>query len=220
MSDFWANRRAAVAREEEAENAALETQRRLDAEAAVADKSDDELLEELGLPDPAEMNAESDFKAFLQDAVPARLRTRALRQLWRVNPVLANLDGLIEYGEDYTDAATVVENLQTTYQVGKGMLAHIEEMARQEEAKAAEEDGSLEQDEPEQEDPEQTEDEAVALVEEDADSEDSFEEANVIAASDIHEQADPLPDMAEDQEALHMPRHRRMTFTFEDKRAR
>ena len=43
----------------------------------------------------------------------------ALRRLWKVNPVLANVDGLVEYGEDFTDSATVVENLQTTYQVGK-----------------------------------------------------------------------------------------------------
>ena len=52
--------------------------------------------------------------------------------------MLANVDGLVDYGEDFTDAALVVENLQTAYQVGKGMLAHVEEMARQAEAKAAE----------------------------------------------------------------------------------
>ncbi|MEO9515124.1 MAG: DUF3306 domain-containing protein [Paracoccaceae bacterium] len=209
MSDFWANRRAAVAREEEAEQVALEVQRRLEAEEAVADKSDEELLEELGLPDPAHMDAESDFKAFLQDTVPARLRTRALRQLWRVNPVLANLDGLIDYGEDYTDAATVIENLQTTYQVGKGMLAHVEEMARQAEAEEAEKN---EPDEPE-------DDDVMELAEEDAESEDSVEDDNTIAASEVQEDAAPSPIMAEEPEALPMPRHRRMTFTFEDKRA-
>jgi hypothetical protein len=42
--------------------------------------------------------------------------------------VLANLDGLVDYGEDYTDAATVVENLQTVYQVGKGMVTKLEEL--------------------------------------------------------------------------------------------
>ncbi|MEP6019469.1 MAG: DUF3306 domain-containing protein [Paracoccaceae bacterium] len=209
MSDFWANRRAAVAREEEAEQVALEAQRRLEAEEAVADKSDEELLEELGLPDPAHMDAESDFKAFLQDTVPARLRTRALRQLWRVNPVLANLDGLIDYGEDYTDAATVIENLQTTYQVGKGMLAHVEEMARQAEAEEAEENEPAEPED----------DDVMELAEENAESEDSVEDDNTIAASEVQEDAAPLPIMAEDPEALPMPRHRRMTFTFEDKRA-
>ena len=48
--------------------------------------------------------------------------------------MLANVDGLVDYGEDYTDAACVIEGLQTAYQVGKGMLAHVEEMARQAEA--------------------------------------------------------------------------------------
>ena len=53
--------------------------------------------------------------------------------------MLANLDGLIEYGEDYTDKATVIENLQTTYQVGKGMLEHVMKLAEAEkEAEAAE----------------------------------------------------------------------------------
>ncbi|MEP1536266.1 MAG: DUF3306 domain-containing protein [Paracoccaceae bacterium] len=217
MSDFWANRRAAVAREEEAENAALETQRQLDAEAAIADKSDEELLEELGLPDPSQMDAESDFKVFLQDTVPARLRTRALRQLWRVNPVLANLDGLIDYGEDYTDAATVIENLQTTYQVGKGMLAHIEEMARQAEAEEAKDE--LSPDQPDQVDPDQDDDDDVALIENESEMEDGIEDEDAIAASDIQEEPVPLPEMAETPEALYVPRNRRMTFTFEDKRA-
>ncbi|MFT7596716.1 MAG: hypothetical protein ACI8R4_004055 [Paracoccaceae bacterium] len=44
---------------------------------------------------------------------------------------------MVDYGEDFTDAACVIENMQTAYQVGKGMLAHVEEMARQAEAEAA-----------------------------------------------------------------------------------
>jgi hypothetical protein len=54
-----------------------------------------------------------------------------LRRLWLSNPALANVDGLVDYGQDFTDSATVVENLQTAYQVGRGMTAHIQEMARQ-----------------------------------------------------------------------------------------
>ena len=89
---------------------------------ALAGKSDQEILQELGLPDPDELTDGDDFKRFMASAVPARLRNRALRRLWLTNPVLANLDELVDYGEDYTDAATVVENLQTAYQVGKGWL--------------------------------------------------------------------------------------------------
>ena len=71
-------------------------------------------------------------------AVPERLRRRALRKLWLSNPALANLDNLVDYGEDYTDAALVIENLQTAYQVGKGMLQHVLEK----EASEAEEEAS------------------------------------------------------------------------------
>lgn len=91
-------------------------------EAAEEERSDEEILAELGLKHPDDLQPGDDIKGFMQAAVPDRLRRLALRQLWRGNPVLANLDGLVEYGEDYTDAATVVENMQTLYQVGKGMF--------------------------------------------------------------------------------------------------
>ena len=34
--------------------------------------------------------------------------------------MLANLDGLDEYWDDYTDTAMIIENMETLYQVGKG----------------------------------------------------------------------------------------------------
>lgn len=89
------------------------------------DRPDEEILAELGLPHPETLQPGDDIKGFMQAAVPDRLRRLALRQLWKSNPVLANVDGLVEYGEDYTDAATVIENLQTVYQVGKGMVRDI-----------------------------------------------------------------------------------------------
>lgn len=136
-TDFWARRKAAVEAEQAAEAQATETQV-LDAErAALESKTDEEVLAELNLPDPDHLKPGDDIRGFMGQAVPDRLRRRALRQLWKLNPVLANVDGLVDYGEDFTDSALVVENLQTAYQVGKGMLAHIEELARQAEEKAA-----------------------------------------------------------------------------------
>ncbi|MFU8779099.1 MAG: DUF3306 domain-containing protein, partial [Roseovarius sp.] len=44
---------------------------------------------------------------------------------------------LVDYADDYTDSAMVVADMKTTYQVGKGMLAHVQEMARQAEALAS-----------------------------------------------------------------------------------
>jgi len=93
----------------------------------VDERTDEEILAELGLPDPDDLTLGDDVAGFMSKAVPDRLRRRALRQLWRANPVLANLDGLVEYGEDYTDSAMVMENIQTLYQVGKGMFVEPEE---------------------------------------------------------------------------------------------
>ncbi|WP_417838324.1 DUF3306 domain-containing protein [Tritonibacter scottomollicae] len=141
--DSWSRRRAAVEAEAATEARAVAEVEVAEREAALADRDEAELLAELDLPDPDTLGAGDDFKAFLSDAVPARLKTRALRRLWLTNPVLANVDGLLDYGEDFTDAAMAVENIQTAYQVGKGMTAHVEELARQAELKAAAEAGDV-----------------------------------------------------------------------------
>ena len=127
--DFWSRRRAAVEAEAEAEAAALRVEETAQEDAAFEDQSDEEILEALGLPEPESLSSAEAVQDFMSSAVPQRLKRRALRTLWRLNPVLANLDGLVEYGEDYTDAATVVENLQTAYEVGRGMLARFEDIA-------------------------------------------------------------------------------------------
>ncbi|WP_114961711.1 DUF3306 domain-containing protein [Tritonibacter mobilis] len=138
--NFWSRRRAAVEAEEAQEARALKEAEAQVRDAELAERSDEDLLAELDLPDPDTLGPGDDFKAFLTEAVPARLKTRALRRLWVTNPVLANVDGLIDYGEDFTDAAMAVENIQTAYQVGKGMTAHVEELARQAEREAVAQD--------------------------------------------------------------------------------
>ena len=76
--DFWSRRKAAV-REAEAED---EARKVADAEAleraGLEAKSDAEILEELGLPDPDTLTGEDDFSAFLAKTVPERLRRRAV----------------------------------------------------------------------------------------------------------------------------------------------
>ena len=148
--DFWSRRKAAV-REAEAKEATAAEEAlagpAAEQQAGAEEKTEEQILEELGLADPDTMEEGDDFSAFLAGAVPQNLRRRALRRLWALNPALANLDGLVEYGEDYTDAATVVENLETTYRVGKGMLEHVMKLAE-----AEDETG---QTDPEDGDPEQ-----------------------------------------------------------------
>lgn len=143
--DFWSRRRAGVEAEERAVEARV-------AEAEVAkleERSDDKILAELNLPEPEALDSPDAIRAFLKEELPQRLKTRALRRMWRLNPMLANLDGLVDYGEDYTDAAMVIENMQTVYQVGKGMMtAFLED----EEEDAAEEPPAEEIMEDEEED--------------------------------------------------------------------
>lgn len=188
--DFWTRRKAQVEAEDQARTRASEAEAH---EAEIADRTDAELCEDLGLPDPDTMQTGDDFSAFMNRAVPDRLRRRALRRLWRSNPVLANVDGLVDYGGDFTDSATVIENLQTAYQVGRGMTAHIEELARQAEAEA-------QPPETEEPIPEET---VVAL----ADAED---EAREISDPHVWTQADAS---ATDTD---QPPRRRMRFAFDE----
>ncbi len=184
--DFWSRRKAAVQAEADAEVLAVEEQAIAAQKAELEEKTDAEILAEFNLPDPDQLQAGDDVSGFMVKAVPDRLRRRALRRLWRLNPVLANVDGLVDYGEDYTDAACVIENIQTAYQVGKGMLAHIEALATE-----------AEEDEPE------VEIEAAAIEEEPQLAEEPAPTPIIMA------------DLEEPQEADVHPAPRRMKFEFE-----
>ncbi len=81
------------------------------------------------LPDLDSLDETSDFSVFLKEGVPDVIRRKALRKLWRVNPVLAHLDGLDDYGDDYTVAEALVKGLKTVYQAGKGYLDEDETAA-------------------------------------------------------------------------------------------
>ncbi len=146
--DFWSRRKAAVAEEARAGAEAERQARAAEERKALEERPDEDVLAELDLPDPDSMKQGDDFSAFMSEAVPERLRRRALRRLWRSNPLLANLDNLVDYGEDYTDAALVVENLQTAYQVGKGMLKHLEALAEAAERAANPDSVAAESEEP------------------------------------------------------------------------
>ena len=197
--DFWARRKAKVEAETQAEQAAVEQLALTEQHAVLEEKTDAELLEELKLPDPDTMEMGDDFSVFMSKAVPDRIRRRALRTLWRSNPVLANVDMLVDYGDDFTDAAMAVENIQTAYQVGKGMLKHVQEMARQaEERENPTEPEVLE---------EEVEDEAETLM---AVSEDDAESAEAVEA---------FAELEEEHVDLLSPSPRRMKFVIEENAA-
>ncbi len=134
-SDFWSRRKARVRAEEDAEARARAAAELAETRAELEEKTDADVLAELELPDPDSLEPGDDFSGFMAKAVPERIRRRALRRLWLSNPTLANLDSLVDYGEDYTGSG-VAEVVRTAYQVGKGMKAHVEELARQAEAEA------------------------------------------------------------------------------------
>ncbi len=143
---FWNRRRAALRAEAEAEAAAQQAALEAEQQQALAEKTDEEILTDLGLPDPDTLSKGDDFAAFMAKAVPEHIRKRALRKLWRSNPVLACVDGLNDYDDDYLGGSFGNAPVQTSYQVGKGLLAHVLEIARVDDV-AAEDPAPLDKDE-------------------------------------------------------------------------
>ena len=139
---FFARRRAGLKAEREAaaqaELAAVQPEPSEIApqEPDLSVMSDADILDLLELPDPDTLRKGDDFAAFMAKAVPLHLRNRALRRLWRSDPVLACLDGLNDYDADYLTGSTGQGVIATSYQVGKGMLAHVEKLAADAAAKA------------------------------------------------------------------------------------
>ena len=187
--DFWSRRKQAVEAEKRADLETREDGKADEARRALEEKPDEEVLAELDLPDPDSLKQGDDFSAFMAKAVPERLRRRALRRLWLSNPVLANLDELLDYGEDFTDAATVIADMQSVYRVGKGMV-------RDEDLAEAAGDA--------------TEPEAEPAEEEDADDPDEPETASA-PEEDAPEPGDPEPDEDAPPEP---PARRHMRFAF------
>lgn len=128
----WSDRKL-TADDEERQLLDVETEKVEEIVDEFEGKSDDEILTILELPDPETLTLGDTVEKFMSGRVPERIRARALRAFWKTNPVLANIDGLDEYCDDYTDAAMIIENMQTIYEVGKGyagqMLDAIESLA-------------------------------------------------------------------------------------------
>lgn len=77
------------------------------------------------LPPIESLDKDSDYTAFLRAGVAPELRKQALGKLWRSDPVFANLDGLLEYGEDFSLPFKNRTAVATLYQVGKGMMESV-----------------------------------------------------------------------------------------------
>jgi hypothetical protein len=91
------------------------------------------------LPDIDSLDARSDFSVFMQNGIPEELRTRALQRLWRLDPSFGHVDGLLEYGEDFTGTGLAADVVNTAYKVGKGMLSDEEDAPPPDDSGTAEE---------------------------------------------------------------------------------
>lgn len=74
------------------------------------------------------LSYESDYTQFMGEGVPEVIQRKALRKLWASNPILANVDGLNDYDDDFTDAALAVGVIKTAYKVGSGYLTEDEQV--------------------------------------------------------------------------------------------
>lgn len=119
----WSRRKRSVVEETEAED--------VPKAPAVPEpetaEEEEQILSRLQLPVPETLKPGDDFSAFMSDGVPEFLRRRALRVLWRSNPVLANLDGLNDYDDDFTSPELTQKVLATAYQVGRGFVSQASE---------------------------------------------------------------------------------------------
>lgn len=135
----WSRRKRLVADEAEAQEQGPEPVAEAEPQT---NEEEAELLARLRLPNPESLGPGDDFSVFMADGVPQFLRKRALRVLWRSNPVLANLDGLNDYDEDFTSPELTQKVLATAYQVGRGFVsqvAEVEPVADEEPEQAVEE---------------------------------------------------------------------------------
>lgn len=194
----WSRRRAAVRAEAEADVKQATAEVRAEVQARQAEKSDADILRELSLQDPEQMVTGDDFSAFLRDEVPQRLQRRALRALWRSNPVLACVDDLLDYGDDFKAEGMGGAAIRTAYQVGKGMLAHVDEMQKQ----AAGEGDTI--------DPEVS---ASVPSEEETTAIDPLTDTPTVAGAVVPDEATQEPDPTDAPTAQITPR--RMRFEFE-----
>jgi Protein of unknown function (DUF3306) len=80
------------------------------------------------LPAIESLDASSDFSVFMRPGVPEHLRTQALRKLWRTDPIFSKIDGLLEYGEDYSIPSWPKGAIRTAYQIGRGFVNELEKL--------------------------------------------------------------------------------------------
>lgn len=121
----WSSRKQSRAQEEEENGspASVSEDRPTEQSDSQQDQQGrEEPLSAEDLPDPDTLDRDADWSVYLKKNVPAELRRKALQRLWRVDPVYANLDRLVDYADDYNDPVLLSRKVKTLFQVGRGMV--------------------------------------------------------------------------------------------------
>ncbi len=122
----WSQRKLAVAREdalekevEAVEITSPEEQSEEEARLQAELQANREAAEAVDLET---MDEESDFSVFMKAGVPDMLKKQAMASLWRTSPVFANVDGLVDYDDDFASPDLIMKTFKSAYQAGKGYL--------------------------------------------------------------------------------------------------
>ena len=122
----WSKRKLAVA--EEAKSEALAQEDVIDEEAAAALAAEHEANREAAEAiDLETIDEDTDFSVFMKDGVPDLLKKSAMAILWRTNPIFANVDGLVDYDDDFGSPDLIMKTFESAYKIGKGYLDKVEE---------------------------------------------------------------------------------------------
>lgn len=94
------------------------------------------------LPPLESLTGESDFTPFMREGVPEIIKRKAMRILWRANPLFGFRDEMNDYDEDYNIVHKIIDSNFGSYQVGRGHLTEeeLQEMMPEEAKRAFDED--------------------------------------------------------------------------------
>ncbi len=139
-----------------------------------------------------DLTAESDISVFLKEGVPELLKKQALAKLWRTSPVFANVDGLVDYDDDFGSPDLIMKTFQSAYRVGKGYFDNLAD---------AEAD-------PQSHEEQMVEEETTEISEEGDEPTDSKDEPSVDSEdlSDADDSPADYEELAEEAEELPMPK--------------
>ena len=121
----WSKRKIAVARAESLEDEGAEIgvqtseQLQLEEERQAELQANRVAAEAVNIE---ELNKDSDFSVFMKDGVPELLKKQAMASLWRTNPIFANVDGLVDYDDDFGSPDLIMKTFKSAYQAGRGYL--------------------------------------------------------------------------------------------------